>query len=162
MKRLIFILLSTIIIPHTIWATDSNTTIETIIVGDVYDAYTGLALPNVNIYFQGTNIGTTSNPEGLFVLRGLIARQRIMVVSAVGYHPERFRIMPGQQVGVEIALREKVGQLSEVFVTPGTNPALPLMQQVRLHRHANQRNIDSNQIHAQTALYVSDIQSKHL
>ena len=162
MKRLIFILLSTIIIPHTIWATDSNTTIETIIVGDVYDAYTGLALPNVNIYFQGTNIGTTSNPEGLFLLRGQIDRQRIMVVSAVGYHPERFRIMPGQQVGVDIALREKVGQLSEVFVTPGTNPALPLMQQVRLHRHANQRNIDSNQIHAQTALYVSDIQSKHL
>ena len=161
MKRLLFILLTILIVPHALWAKDDVTT-ETIIVGDVYDAYTGEALSNVNVYFQGTAIGTTSNPEGLFLLRGHIDRQRTMVVSAVGYQSERFRIQPGQQAGVEIALREKVSQLSEVFVTPGVNPALPIMQQVRLHRQSNQRSVDMQQAHAQTALYVSDIQAKHL
>ena len=135
---------------------------ETIIVGDVYDAYTGEALPNVNVYLQGTTIGTMSNPEGLFLLRGNIDKAKNMVVSAVGYHTERFRIEAGQQVGVQIGLKEKVGNLGEVFVTPGVNPALALMDKVRRSREANEHSVDTQQANMQTALYVSDIQSKHL
>lgn len=135
---------------------------ETIVVGDVYDAYTNEPLANVNIYFQGTSIGTMSNADGMFLLRGQLDKSRTMVVSAVGYHTERFRIEAGQQVAAEIALKEKIGHLSEVFVTPGANPALPLMDNVRKHRQANERIVDMDQVNAQTALYVSDIHSKHL
>lgn len=60
MKRILFILYS-LICAFTIYAQIP----ETIIVGDIYDAYTGEALPNVNIYLQGTTIGTMSNPEGI-------------------------------------------------------------------------------------------------
>ena len=42
---------------------------ETIVVGEVYDAGTGEPLSNVNIYLQGTHIGTSTNAEGLFMLR---------------------------------------------------------------------------------------------
>lgn len=161
MKRLLLILFVFWTIGNGIWATDNDIK-ETIVIGDVYDAYTGEPLPNVNIYFQGTPIGTMSNSDGMFLLRGHIDRQRTMVVSAVGYHTERFHIEQGQQVGIEIALKEKVGSLGEVFVTPGINPALPLMDQVRRHRQANNRIANTEQANAQTALFVSDIQSKHL
>lgn len=135
---------------------------ETIVVGEVYDANTGQPLSNVNIYLQGTSIGTSSNPEGLFLLRGDLTRPRTMVVSAIGYHTERFKLEPHTQSGIDIALREKVGSLSEVFVSPTENPALPLMEKVRANRSNNRRIAATDQIVSSTALYVSDIQSKHL
>lgn len=160
MKRLIFILLGLWAIGNGLWAEEYIR--ETIVIGDVYDAYTGEPLTNVNIYFQGTTIGTMSNPEGMFLLRGTLDKKRTMVISAVGYHTERVPIEAGQQVGVQIALKEKIGNLAEVFVTPGVNPALALMDQVRKHRPANEQTADMQQANMHTALYVSDIQSRHL
>ena len=155
MKRLITTIILLFSIGHMLLAQ------ETIVVGEVYDANTGEAISNVNIYLQGTKIGTTSNAEGIFLLRAELERERTMVVSAVGYHTERFKIEPHQQAGIEIALREKVGNLGEVFVTPGDNPALPLMEKVRARRQQN-ANLNSHTTSSSTALYVSDIQSKHL
>lgn len=134
---------------------------ETIVVGEVYDANTGEPLSNVHVYLQGTQLGTTTNAEGLFLLREDLDRSRTMVVSAVGYHTERFKIEPHTQSGIDIALREKVGSLQEVFIVPGDNPALALMDKVRARRAANKRAIATSQV-GKTALYVSDIQSKHL
>ena len=129
--------------------------------GEVYDTNTGSPLSNINIYLQGTQIGTTSNAEGLFLLRADINRSHTLVVSAVGYHTERFKIEPHTQSGIEIALREKVGNLSEVFVFPQDNPALPLMDKVRARRTSNRAMIQRETV-GKTALFVSDIQSKHL
>ena len=155
MKRLIFIILTILTISTRIFAQ------ETIIVGEVYDANTGDAISNANIYIQGTQIGTTTNSEGLFLLRTQQEKTRTMIVSAVGYHTERFKIEPHTQAGVEVALREKVGSIGEVFITPGDNPALPLMEKVRARRQQNDQHYTGN-ITSSTALYVSDIQSKHL
>ena len=135
---------------------------ETIVVGEVYDANTGEPLTNVNVYLQGTQSGTTTNAEGMFLLREDIDRTRTMVVSAVGYHTEKFKIEPHTQSGIDIALREKVGNLAEVFVAPNHNPALALMGKVRARRLANRKEIPANETENSTALYVSDIQSNHL
>lgn len=135
---------------------------ETIVVGEVYDANTGIPLSNVNIYLQGTQIGTTTNTEGLFLLREELERPRTMVVSAVGYHTERFKIEPHTQSGIDVALREKVGSIAEVFVTPNDNPALALMEKVRARRATNRNLTPDNEATGTTTLYVSDIQSKHL
>lgn len=140
MKRLIFILLGLWAIGNGLWAEEYIR--ETIVIGDVYDAYTGEPLANVHVYIQGTDIGTTSNPEGMFLLRGTLDKKRTMVISAVGYHTERVPIEAGQQVGVQIALKEKIGNLAEVFVTPGANPALALMERVRKQRPQNNYPID--------------------
>ena len=129
--------------------------------GEVYDANTGVGLANVHVYLQGTEIGTTTNAEGLFLLRSHLEKTRTMIVSAVGYHTERFKIEPHTQAGIDVALREKVGNLGEVFVTPGENPALPLMEKVRARRQQNATTYTGD-IASSTALYVSDIQSKHL
>ena len=135
---------------------------ETIVVGEVYDANTGEPLSNVNIYLQGTQLGTSTNNEGLFLLRKNLERPRTMVVSAVGYHTEHFKIKPHTQVGIDVALKEKVGNLGEVFVVPQENPALPLMEKVRARREANRRTVSTDNASGETTLYVSDIQSKHL
>ena len=103
MKRLIIILLCLLTVSSWLFAQ------ETIVVGEVYDANTGEPLSNVNIYLQGTQEGTTTNAEGMFLLREELERARTMVVSAVGYHTERFTIEPHTQSGIDIALREKVG-----------------------------------------------------
>ena len=58
MKQLIIILFGLWFIGSSIWAQ------ETIVVGEVYDAGSGEPLPNVNIYLQGTQIGTSTNTEG--------------------------------------------------------------------------------------------------
>ena len=131
MKQLIIILFGLWFIGSSIW------TQETIVVGEVYDASTGEPLPNVNIYLQGTQIGTSTNTDGLFMLRQNLEKARTMVVSAVGYHTERFKIEPNTHSGIDIALREKVGSLEEVFVVPNDNPALALMERVRARRAAN-------------------------
>ena len=135
---------------------------ETIVVGEVYDANTGEPIPNVHVYLQGTQIGTTTNAEGLFLLRDELERSRTMVVSAVGYHTERVKIEPNTQSGIDIALREKVGSLEEVFVLPNDNPALALMEKVRARRAANRRPVSAATTTSETTLYISDIQAKHL
>ena len=155
MKRLIFILFGLWSISYGLLAQ------EAIVVGEVYDANTGEPLPNVNVYLQGTKTGTTTNMEGLFLLREDLEKPRTMVVSAVGYHTERFKIEPHTQSGIDIALREKVGSLQEVFIVPGDNPALVLMDKVRARRATNKQTVATIQA-GKTALYVSDIQSKHL
>lgn len=156
MKRLIIILLVVWTMGHGLWAQ------ETIVVGEVYDATTGEPLPNVHIYLQGTQIGTSTNPEGLFLLRQDLDRSRTMVVSAVGYHTERFKIEPNTQSGIDIALREKVGSIEEVFVLPDNTQALSIMEKVRARRSNNHIRVSSNTAIGKTALYVSDIQSKQL
>lgn len=155
MKRLLIILFGLWAIGYGLWGQ------ETIVVGEVYDANTGEPLSNVHVYLQGTQLGTTTNAEGLFLLREDLERSRTMVVSAVGYHTERFKIEPHTQSGIDIALREKVGSLQEVFIVPGDNPALAWMDKVRARRAANKRAVATSQA-GKTALYVSDIQSKHL
>lgn len=155
MKRLLIILFGLWAIGYGLWGQ------ETIVVGEVYDANTGEPLSNVHVYLQGTQLGTTTNAEGLFMLREDLDRSRTMVVSAVGYHTERFKIAPHTQSGIDIALREKVGSLQEVFIVPGDNPALAWMDKVRARRAANKRAVATSQA-GKTALYVSDIQSKHL
>ena len=156
MKRLIIILLCLLTFNNWLRAQ------ETIVVGEVYDANTGEPLSNVNIYLQGTQEGTTTNAEGMFLLREELERARTMVVSAVGYHTERFKIEPHTQSGIDIALREKVGTLAEVFVVPNENPALALMEKVRARRAANRRMVAEDAATGSTALYVSDIQSRNL
>lgn len=179
MKRLIYILFALCCTTSNAWSTNvrapqqpanplgkqhemKGEQRETIIIGDIYDAANGRPLPNVNVYLQGTDIGTISNAEGMFLLRGQVDRAHTLIVSAVGYHTERFRIEVGQQVGIDIALREKVSSLADVFVYPGVNPALPLMDEVRKHRQANQQTTMLDQAHQNLACYVSDIQPKHL
>ena len=53
---------------------------ETIIVGDVFDARTHQPIENASVYFKNTQIGTATNPEGLFMLRTDQKHSEVLVV----------------------------------------------------------------------------------
>lgn len=137
---------------------------ETILIGDIVDEATGEAIAGANIYFRGTQTGTSSNEEGAFVLRTVLTRKRTLVVSAVGYQTQRYPIEPGTMAGIQVALREKVAWVEEVVVLPGENPALPLIAEVRRHRQENDPTLRSTSVAAtrSTELFVSEIQRRHL
>lgn len=137
---------------------------ETILVGDVMDAATGEPIANANIYFAGTKIGTATNHEGAFAIRTDLNRKRTLVVSAVGYHTERYAIEPGTMAGIQVALREKTAWMEEVVVLPGENPALPLLREVRNHRPENDRTLrqEATTAESRKELYISEIQRRHL
>ena len=139
--------------------------VETIIVGEVVNETTGEAIPNVNVHFRGTKIGTTSDENGSYALRVDMTAKAQLVFSAVGYYSQRFDIEPGTMAGLQVAMREKVATLTEVVVAPNENPALEILRQVRAHRQENDRTLHSERsstaLREQT-LYISHIQKKHL
>jgi len=139
--------------------------IETIIVGEIVNETTGEAIPNVNIHFRGTKIGTTSDENGSYVLRVDMQAKAQLVFSAVGYYTQRFDIEPGAMAGLQVAMRERAALLTEVVVAPNENPALELLRQVRLHRPDNDRTMHSEltmDTRREQTLYVSQINKRHL
>lgn len=139
--------------------------VETIIVGDVINETTGEAIPNVNIHFRGTKIGTTSDESGAYALRVDMQGKAQLVFSAVGYYTQRFDIEPGTMAGLQVALRERTALLTEVVVAPNENPALELLRQVRAHRKENDRTLhpENNAVlQREQTLYVSHINKRHL
>ena len=139
--------------------------VETIIVGEIVDELTGEAIPNVNIHFRGTKIGTTSDEQGNYMLRVDMSAKSQLVFSAVGYYTQRFDVEPGVMAGLQVAMREKTATLTEIVVAPNENPALAILRQVREHRDANDRTQHpENGMVAQReqTLYVSHITRRHL
>ena len=139
--------------------------VETIIVGEVVNDETGEPIPNVNIRFRGTKIGTTSDEQGNYLLRVDMTAKAQLVFSAVGYHAQRFDIEPGTMAGLQVALHERTAVLTELVVTPAENPALALLRQVREHRADNDRTLHPDivaSVQREQTLYISQINKKHL
>ena len=139
--------------------------IETIIVGEVVNEATGEAIPNVNIHFRGTKIGTTSDASGAYALRVDMTDKAQLVFSAVGYYTQRFEITPGAMAGLQVSMREKAALLTEVVVAPNENPALELLRKVREHRADHDRTMHKDrsfEAKREQTLYVSHISKRHL
>lgn len=137
---------------------------ETFVVGTVVNESTGEPIENAHIYFRGTEIGTTSNPDGAFALHIDMKEMATLFVSAVGYHKEKFKVTPGQYVGIPVELKEKTATIEEVMIVPGSNPALPILEQVRIHRTENDYTLrqGTTLLEEKQSLFLSDIQRKHL
>ena len=138
---------------------------ETIIVGEVVNEATGEAIPNVNIHFRGTKVGTTSDASGAYALRVDMTDKAQLVFSAVGYYTQRFEITPGAMAGLQVSMREKAALLTEVVVAPNENPALELLRKVREHRAKNDRTLHKDrsfEAKREQTLYVSHISKRHL
>ena len=109
---------------------------ETLAVGQVLNALDKSPIPDVNIFFKNTDIGVKSNQEGYFMVRTQ-GKETTVVFSCVGYRRKEMKLKPGQSVGVQVELQEENNQLEEVFVVPGSNPAIDLMKRVRQKKQMN-------------------------
>lgn len=109
---------------------------EIVLVGQVLSKNDKQALYNASVFFQHSDIGTTTNPEGYFVLR-TNSPQSGLVVSMVGYKTKIIPLKPEESKGLEIELTEDNQELPDLLVFPGENPAIELMRKVREARKRN-------------------------
>lgn len=135
--------------------------VETILLGNVHDGPTGSPLANVQIYFRGTKVGTTTDSTGFFFLRVDMQQKAKLVVKMLGYKKQEYDILPGQSAGMEVFLEEKINALAEVTALPSDEDAFRLMQAARQNKAANAA-LSSKPLPAHTHYYLSDIRPKLL
>lgn len=112
---------------------------KTKVSGIVLDAATGDTLPFVNIYFQDTKIGTTSNLEGAYVLESFYATDTLMA-SFVGYKTFKAKIKKDVDQTLIIKLNPSTEDLPELIVLPNDeNPAHAILRKIIKNKEINNR-----------------------
>lgn len=102
---------------------------EMIIIGQITSADDHKPIEAANISIKGTILGTTSNPEGLFMLR-LPAEEATICVSVIGYRTKEIKLKNNGDQIINIQLKEESTMLQELIIFPGDNPAIPFIRQV--------------------------------
>ena len=79
----------------------------------------GEHIPFVNIYIEGTTIGTTTDVTGHYMLVNLPEGEHTLVAQAIGYEKQTRKviIIPGESQEVNFDMKEVVMSLDEVVVT---------------------------------------------
>jgi len=112
---------------------------KTKVFGIVTDATTGDTLPFVNIMFQDSKIGTTSDLDGKYVLESYYATDSISA-SFVGYKRLTIAIKKDISQEINFKLVEATTDLPELIVLPNeVNPAHPILKKVIANKHINNR-----------------------
>jgi hypothetical protein len=109
---------------------------ETVVVGTVRSKTDKTPIQSVNIYLKNTQIGVVTDEDGFYVLKHT-GPENTLVFSCIGYKTQEFKIKPGETAGLYVEMREDINLLQDLFVLPGANPALDLMQRVRENRIKN-------------------------
>ena len=86
----------------------------------------GEPLPYASVSFLGTTVGMVTDEEGGYALE---TRDSVTVLEAalLGYCDERRVVARGHYSEINFVLREADLSISEVVITPGENPAHPLL-----------------------------------
>jgi hypothetical protein len=99
---------------------------KTKVSGYVMDAVTGDTLPFVNVYFQDTKIGASSNLQGAYLIESYYASDTL-VASFVGYITFKSKVNKDQDQTINILLKPSTEALPELLVLPNDeNPAHPI------------------------------------
>lgn len=109
---------------------------ETVVVGTVRSKTDKTPIQSVNIYFKNTPIGVVTDEDGFYIMKHT-GPENTLVFSCIGYKTQEFKIKPGETAGLYVEMREDINLLQDLFVLPGANPALDLMQRVRENRTKN-------------------------
>lgn len=81
----------------------------------------GAPLVGVNVYFEGTYDGGTTNAEGYFYFETGLSGPQWLVASFVGFLPYREQLDPATLgTSIEIMLRESTSSLDAVVITAGS------------------------------------------
>jgi len=112
---------------------------ETVAVGQIINSANNIPIASVNVFFKNTSISVKTNEEGYFMIR-TSGKETTLVFSSVGYRRREIKIKSGQSIGLEVRMEEQNTLLQEIFVIPGSNPALEWMKKVRLLRKENDQS----------------------
>jgi hypothetical protein len=111
---------------------------KTVVKGKVYDKSTGEPLPFVNIAFQNSKIGTTSDFDGNYYIETYYATDTLMA-TYVGYKIFKVKIKKDQTQTIDIAMEPGAVALQEFIVKYEGNPAHTILKHVWENRKANNR-----------------------
>lgn len=104
--------------------------------GRVSDAVTGEALRFVSVVFPGTTTGTTTDDAGVYSLETRDTVSRLQA-TYVGYAPQTKTLAQGSYNQVDFALDPVEFGIGDVVITPGANPALPILAGVLRFKSRN-------------------------
>jgi TonB-linked SusC/RagA family outer membrane protein len=107
MRRLLCVMLGMFVLCSQLLAQNRTVT------GKITNA-SGAPVANASVTVKGTNIGTTTTPEGTFSL-SVPSTASILVVSSIGFQDQEVRIGSGNSVDVTLGIREQA--MDEVVVT---------------------------------------------
>ena len=135
------------LVPAVCLAQVKSTTVK----GKIADATTGEALPFVQVYFDGTQIGTTTDIDGRYLLENEKGYVTVMF-KMVGYKTEVKSVQYGTNAILNVEMRPTATQLTEVTIRPKErkreryrrrdNPAVELARNVIQHKWENR--VESN------------------
>lgn len=111
---------------------------ETVVRGRVIDAETGDPIPFVNVVFQGTTIGITTDFEGFYRLE---TDQQVDSISAsyIGYVTRVKALKRGVSQNINFQLQQDLVNLQEVVFIAGENPAYDVLRNVVDNKDKNDR-----------------------
>lgn len=111
---------------------------ETVVRGKVTDVNSGDPIPYVNVIFQGTTIGITSDFDGNYELKTTTPSDTV-VVSYIGYKVKKKNITKGITQVVNFQIEEDVTKLQEVVFVAGENPAFEVLRNVVRNKNKNDK-----------------------
>jgi hypothetical protein len=116
---------------------------STTVNGKVIDKKTKEALPFVNVYFEGRNIGTITDNNGYYTITTKEATPQLSA-SFMGYYPQTKNVITGKKQTINFELSPENISLNEVIVQSKkkryrnkNNPAVELMRNVIAHKKNN-------------------------
>ncbi len=108
--------------------------------GVVFDDETNEPIPFVNIWIQGTTIGTTSNIDGKFTLR--TDSCTTISFSSVGYVTQSKQVdLKSIDYVWEIRLKKDIQNIAEISVKPDNSYDEALFKKVLDHKKENSKNL---------------------
>jgi Fe(3+) dicitrate transport protein len=86
--------------------------------GQITQGSTPQGLPGASVFVEGTNLGAATNGQGKYRLSAIPAGEHTLVVSCIGYKPERVQLLleEGQTLVLNLSLKEAVLDLPEAVV----------------------------------------------
>lgn len=104
--------------------------------GKVLAAETSEPVPFVNVAFSGTSIGTITDFNGEFNIETRTPGDTL-VISFVGFKTQKVAIRKNVYQELNIELESESYALEEVIVTPGENPAHPILRSIIANKENN-------------------------
>lgn len=111
---------------------------KTVIKGKVIDQKTQEPLPFVNIVFQDSKIGTTTDMDGNYHIETYYPTDSLQA-SFMGYRTKSKKVKVDQTQTINFELKTGDVQLEEVVIEYTGNPAHEILERVYRNREANNR-----------------------
>ncbi|MFZ6009630.1 MAG: DUF5686 family protein [Bacteroidota bacterium] len=111
---------------------------QTIVKGKVTDANSGDPIPFVNVIFDGTTTGMTTDFDGNYSLKISTPVDSISA-SYIGYRTRKKKITIGISQVVNFQLEEEVTNLQEIVFDAGENPAFAILRNVVRNKEKNDK-----------------------